>query len=124
LQESEAEIQDTEADEQEATFIVLAQTQRTPVQRLSPENKGVSPYMHLQAGYRSKKVKLNPHMTACDSIGYFISPVLCDFHVSILQVLSLSFVIPSPHLIIRTQLSLSLLVPLPATLQDPTAKLA
>jgi hypothetical protein len=36
-------------------FIVLAQTQWTRVQRLSPENKGVSPYIPLQAGYRSRK---------------------------------------------------------------------
>jgi hypothetical protein len=36
-------------------FIVPAQTQRTRVQRLSLENKGVSPYIPLQAGYRSKK---------------------------------------------------------------------
>jgi hypothetical protein len=36
-------------------FIVLAQTQQTHVQRLSPKNKKVSPYMPLQAGYRSKK---------------------------------------------------------------------
>jgi hypothetical protein len=36
-------------------FIVPAQTQQTRVQRLSPENKGVSPYIYLQAGYRSKK---------------------------------------------------------------------
>jgi hypothetical protein len=33
---------------------VPAQTQWTPVQRLSPKNKGVSPYIPLQAGYRSK----------------------------------------------------------------------
>jgi hypothetical protein len=36
-------------------FIVPAQTQPTCVQRLSPENKGISPYVSLQAGYRSKK---------------------------------------------------------------------
>jgi hypothetical protein len=36
-------------------FIVPAQTQWTRVQRLSPENKGISPYIPLQAGYRSKK---------------------------------------------------------------------
>jgi hypothetical protein len=35
----------------------LAQTQRTCVQRLSPENKGVSLYVHLQAGYRGNKTK-------------------------------------------------------------------
>jgi hypothetical protein len=55
LQESQAELQDTEAVYQEAMFIVSAQTQQTRVQRLSPENKGVSPYVPLQAGYRSKK---------------------------------------------------------------------
>jgi hypothetical protein len=36
-------------------FTVPAQTQRTHVQRLSPKNKGVSPSIPLQAGYRSKK---------------------------------------------------------------------
>jgi hypothetical protein len=34
---------------------VLAQTQHTRVQRLSPKNKEMSPYIPLQAGYRSKK---------------------------------------------------------------------
>jgi hypothetical protein len=34
---------------------VPAQTQQTPVQRLSPKNKAISPYIPLQAGYRSKK---------------------------------------------------------------------
>jgi hypothetical protein len=36
-------------------FIVPAQTQWTRAQRLRPENKGVSPYMPLPAGYRSRK---------------------------------------------------------------------
>jgi hypothetical protein len=36
-------------------FIVSTQTQWTHVQRLSPQNKEASPYVHLQAGYRSKK---------------------------------------------------------------------
>jgi hypothetical protein len=36
-------------------FVVPAQTQGTQVQRLSPENKEFSPYIPLQAGYRSKK---------------------------------------------------------------------
>jgi hypothetical protein len=35
-------------------FIVPAQTQWTRVQRLRPENKGVSPYISLPAGYRSR----------------------------------------------------------------------
>jgi hypothetical protein len=59
--------------------IVLAQTH---VQRLSLKNKGVSPYISLQASYRSKKQSLISYMVAYDSIGYFISPVHCDiFHV-------------------------------------------
>jgi hypothetical protein len=36
-------------------FIVPSQTQQTHIQSLSPENKGVSPYTCLQAGYISKK---------------------------------------------------------------------
>jgi hypothetical protein len=44
-----AEIQDTEAIYQEATFIVLTQTHWTHVQRLSPENKEVSPYIPFLA---------------------------------------------------------------------------
>jgi hypothetical protein len=63
----------------EAT-LVLAQTQRTRVQRLSSENKGVSPYRPLQAGYRSKRQGLTHiwlHVTLLAS-----SPsVLCDLHV-------------------------------------------
>jgi hypothetical protein len=39
-------------------FIVPAQGQWTSVQRLNPKNKGVSPYLPLQAGYRSKKQDL------------------------------------------------------------------
>jgi hypothetical protein len=39
-------------------FIVPAQTQQTHVQRLSPENKEVSPYISLQACYRSKQQSL------------------------------------------------------------------
>jgi hypothetical protein len=64
-------------------FIVPAQNQWTRVQRLSPANKGVSPYVPWQAGDK-QKAKLNPHLAACDFIGYFISPVLCDLHGSIL----------------------------------------
>jgi hypothetical protein len=35
--------------------ILLSQIQGTPVQRLSPENKGILPYIPLQSGYRNKK---------------------------------------------------------------------
>jgi hypothetical protein len=51
--ETQAETQDSEAWKQ--CFIVLAETQWTRVQRLSSENKGVSPYIPLQAGYRGGK---------------------------------------------------------------------
>jgi hypothetical protein len=53
-----AEIQDSEAISRKQGFIVPAQTQQTHVQRLSPENKGVSLYIPLQGGYRSKKQDL------------------------------------------------------------------
>jgi hypothetical protein len=61
-------------------FIVLAQTQQSCVQRLSPKKKGVSLASRLQR----QKAKLNPLVAACDFTGYFIFPVLCDLHVSIL----------------------------------------
>jgi hypothetical protein len=40
---------------------VLAVTQWIYIQRLSPENKGLSPNIPLQAGYRNKKQSLT-HM--------------------------------------------------------------
>jgi hypothetical protein len=44
---------------------VLTQTQQTCVQRLSPENKEVSPYMYtLASRLQKQKAKLNPHVTA------------------------------------------------------------
>jgi hypothetical protein len=50
-----AEILDSKAVSRKQRFIVPAQTQQTHVQRLSPKNKGVSPYIPFQAGYRSQK---------------------------------------------------------------------
>jgi hypothetical protein len=44
---------------QEPIFISLwAAAQQIHIQRLSPKNKGVSPYIPLKAGYRSKKKSL------------------------------------------------------------------
>jgi hypothetical protein len=63
----------------------------------------------LASRLQKQKAKLNPLMAACDFIGYFISPVLCDLHVSILC-LSLCFAIPSLCLVVRTQ-SVSFLPP-------------
>jgi hypothetical protein len=53
LWETQTETWDTETRKQ--CFIVLAQTQWTQVQRLSPKSKGISPYVLLQAGYRGKQ---------------------------------------------------------------------
>jgi hypothetical protein len=77
LWETETETWGSEARKQ--CFIVPAQTQQTHVQRLSLENKGVSPYVSLQAGYRGKTTtttttktpRFNPYMVICNSIGYF-----------------------------------------------------
>jgi hypothetical protein len=55
LQESQAEIGTLRQFSRKQCCIVLAQTHQTRVQKLNPENKGVSPYIPLQAGYRSKK---------------------------------------------------------------------
>jgi hypothetical protein len=44
-----------EAISRKQRFIVPTQTQWTHAQRLSPENKGVSPYIPLQAGYCKKQ---------------------------------------------------------------------
>jgi hypothetical protein len=46
------------------------------------EQRGLTLYT-LASRLQKQKAKLNPHMAACDSISYFISPVLCD-HVSVL----------------------------------------
>jgi hypothetical protein len=53
LWETQIETRDSEARKQR--FIVPAQTQQIGVQTLSPKNKGVSPYVPLQAGYRGNK---------------------------------------------------------------------
>jgi hypothetical protein len=48
------------------------------------EQRGLTLYT-LASRLQKQKAKPNPHMAACDSIGYFISPVLCDLlHVSVL----------------------------------------
>jgi hypothetical protein len=71
LQESQTERRGTEDDQQEAMFFVPAQTQWTCIQRLSPKNKGISPYIPLQAGNRGNKTRFNPYMVTCNSVGYF-----------------------------------------------------
>jgi hypothetical protein len=104
---------------------VSAQTQQTHVQRLSPENKGVSPYIPLQADYRSKKQGLI-HVwfylillaTVPSCYVTFPSLVLCDRpHVQISQVLSLCYAIPTSLLLSQDSgLDCFLLILLAATL--------
>jgi hypothetical protein len=53
------------------------------------EQRGLTLYT-LASRLQKQKAKLNPHMAACDFIGYFISTVLCDLHhVSVLFFFSL-----------------------------------
>jgi hypothetical protein len=96
-------------------FIVLTQTQWTHVQRLSPEHKGVTPYIPLQAGYRSKKAKLNPHMAACAFIDYLFPQCYVIFMFQFFKFYLSA--LPSPPLVLWSEhsLSVSFLPPLPAT---------
>jgi hypothetical protein len=52
--------------------------------KAEPREQGDLTLFTLASRLQKQKAKLTPHMAACDSIGYFISPVLCDLHVSIL----------------------------------------
>jgi hypothetical protein len=74
-------------------YSVLAVAQWIHSQRLSPENKGVSPYIPLRAGYRSKKQGLI-HKVSCNSVGYFTPSDL--WHSSHLDFLSFLFAMPPP----------------------------
>jgi hypothetical protein len=58
------------------------------------EHRGLTLYT-LASRLQMQEAKLNPHMATCDFIGYFISPVLCDFHISIFLKFNLS-ALPSP----------------------------
>jgi hypothetical protein len=70
LWETRTETPDSEARKQR--FIVLAHTRRTHVQRPSPKNRGLSPYLPLQAGFRGNKIKktrFDPYMVICNFKG-------------------------------------------------------
>jgi hypothetical protein len=112
LWETRTETRDSEA--RKPCFIVPAQTQWTSAQRLSPENKGLSPYVPLQARYRGNKIEKQGFYASASAL---LPLVLHDLlHVWILLVLSLCCAIPSPLLLYQnTGLSVSLLVLLPAT---------
>jgi hypothetical protein len=49
LRESPTETWDTKAFQEAIVFSLLAAAQQIHIQRLSPENKGASPYIPLQA---------------------------------------------------------------------------
>jgi hypothetical protein len=68
LWETQTETWDIEARKQH--FIVLAQTQRTRVQRLSPKNKGVLTLYTLASRLQKQKATFNLYMVICNSIGY------------------------------------------------------
>jgi hypothetical protein len=94
-------------------FIVPAQTQQTPVQRLSPENKGALHYIPLQAGYRSKKQGLT-HMWLHTTIVYMQPYPQCSvtfFMFRFFKFYLPAMPFPSPCYIIRTQTCLLLFWP-------------
>jgi hypothetical protein len=107
-------------------FIVAVQTLQTHVQRLSPENKGVSPYISLQAGHRSKKQGLKCGYMQSYRLFYLtamwlslFSPTLCYVSFSMfgfIRFFSLCYAIPTslqPYQ--NTSLCVCLLVLLPTT---------
>jgi hypothetical protein len=93
-------------------FIVPAQTQQTHVQRLSPKNKGVSPYIPLQAGYRSKKQSSTHIWLHVTSLAISFSQCYVIFMFQFFK-FYLSALLSLPRLI-RTQ-PVSFLPPLSAT---------
>jgi hypothetical protein len=52
---SQTETQNTEVFQGTIFISMLTAAQEIHIQRLSPKNKGGSPYIPLQAGYRNKK---------------------------------------------------------------------
>jgi hypothetical protein len=95
-------LQDTEAVYQEATFCCAYTDSVDCCPKAEPWEQICLTLYTLASRLQKQKAKLSPQMAACDFIGYFIPPVLCDLlHVSVLQVLSLCFAIPSSCLTIR-----------------------
>jgi hypothetical protein len=94
LRESQAELQDTEAVQQEGTFYCAGTDSADSCPKAKPQEQRGLPLYTLASRLQEQKAKLNPHMAACDFIGYFIFTVLCDLHVSIL----LSFISLLYHL--------------------------
>jgi hypothetical protein len=108
LQESQAETRDTEAVYQKAIFYCASTDSADSCPKAEPqEQRGLTLYT-LASRLQKQKEKFNPHMAACDFIGYFIPSVLRDLlHVSILSFISL-LCHPFPLLHIRRQICLFL----------------
>jgi hypothetical protein len=98
-------------------FIVPEQTQWTRVQRLSPENKGVSPCILLQAGCRSKKQSSTHIWLHVTSLAISFPQCYVTFFMFQFFKFYLS-ALPSlpPASLSKHSLSVSLLVLLPGTL--------
>jgi hypothetical protein len=115
LWESQTETQDTEAIQQEAMFFCASIDLIDSYPKAKPENQGVSCYIPLQAGYRSKKqgvsyIWLHANIQA--------TSLSCYVTFSMFRFLKfyLHYAIPSSQLLYQnTGLSVSLLVLLPAT---------
>jgi hypothetical protein len=98
-------------------FVVPTQTQWTVVLRLSPENKYVSHYIPLQAGYRSKKQSsahkwLHVTLLAISFPQCYVTFFMFQFFRFYLSAL---LSLPPASLSEEHSLSVSLLVLLPAT---------
>jgi hypothetical protein len=84
-------------------FIVPAQIQQTHVQRLSPKNKKGTPYIPLQAGYRSKKQNSTHIWLHVTSLAVSFLHCYVTFFMFPIFKFSHCFSIPSPCFIIRSQ---------------------
>jgi hypothetical protein len=83
LQDIQAGKWDIKAFQEAILISIPAVAQQILTQRLSPENKGVLPYIPLQAGYRSKKQSLT-HIWLHASLLATSPSVLCDLpHIQI-----------------------------------------
>jgi hypothetical protein len=77
LWESQIETQDTKVFWEARFTSMLVVAQQIHIQKLSPENKEVSPYVPLQASYRSKKQSFT-HIWLHVTLLATLPPVFCD----------------------------------------------
>jgi hypothetical protein len=70
LWKSQTETRDTKAFQEVIFTGVPAAAQQIHIQRLSPENRGLTLYT-LASRLQKQKARFNPFMVPCNSIGYF-----------------------------------------------------